>query len=80
MLSVSSSGHLGDARSDLVNLLASFMGRDKAEAWMKSLETLIKKKAEEGATKGVKPLVIGALAVGGAAALLATVAIVRSRR
>jgi hypothetical protein len=80
-------GGFGDARSDIVSALAVVMGRDKAEAWMKSLEAIIKAKAEEGAKAAIptiqakiKPYVIGAAAVGGLGALLGLVAIARSGR
>lgn len=84
-------GQFGDARSDLVAILAAFMGESKAEAWVRSLETLIKSKAEAGAKaaiptiktevkKTVQPLVVAAIAAGGLGLLFSIVAIKRSRR
>lgn len=80
-------GMFGDARGDIVSALAVVMGRDKAEAWMRSLEAVIKAKAEEGAVKAVptikraiSPYLIGAMALGGTGALLGLIAVVRSRR
>jgi len=82
---------LGDARADLVSVLATFMGEAKAEAWVRSLETLIKSKAEQGAKaaiptiktevkKTVQPLIIAALAAGGLGLLFGVIALRRSRR
>lgn len=46
-------GALGDARGDIISALSMVMGRDKAEAWMKSLESLIKQRATEGAEAAI---------------------------
>lgn len=80
-------GAFGDARADIVSALSIVMGGAKAEAWMRSLENVIKAKAEEGAIKAVptikkaiQPYIIGAMALGGVGALLGLVAVVRSRR
>jgi hypothetical protein len=77
----------GDARADLVSVLALVMGHDKAEAWMKSLETTIQTKAKEGALSAIptiqakiKPMIIGSMVVGGLGLLVGVVALVKSRR
>jgi hypothetical protein len=77
----------GDARGDLISVLAIVMGRSQAEAWVKSLEAHIRDQVKQGAiaalptikTKAM-PYVIGVAAVSGLGVLLGLVAIIRSRR
>jgi hypothetical protein len=90
---------LGDARSDVVSLLAVILGRQKAESTIASFETVVRTKAAEGTTaaidakipgilsqvrtevdKQTKPIFLGAIGVGGLAALVGVAAIVRARR
>ena len=44
---------LSGARSDMVSILALFMGRSKANAWMDDLESLIMTKAKAGAEQAI---------------------------
>jgi hypothetical protein len=86
---------LGDARSDIVSALAVFMGKSKAEAWMRSLESVIKTKAQQGAEaaipkiraevessarKIVTPMIVTAGAIGAVGVLLGGFALYKSRK
>lgn len=86
---------LGDARSDIVSALAVFMGKSKAESWMRSLETLIQTKARQGAEaaipkiraevessarKIVTPMIVTAGAIGAVGVLLGGFALYKSRK
>jgi hypothetical protein len=82
----------GDARANIVSALAIVLGKDKAEAWMKDFEALVKQKVKEGAIaaldnpqvqKKLRPYVIGAVAVGSIftiGGILGFIAFARSRR
>ena len=84
-------GGLGDFRSDFVGALSIAVGKPKAESIMAGFEDLVKTRAREGAEAAipriktevkatVQPLVIGAMAVSGVAAVLSILAIIAARK
>jgi hypothetical protein len=71
---------LGGFREDFVGTVGIVMGKAKAAKFLDDFEALVEQKAAIGAQKKVKPMIIGAMAVGGLGLLLGGVALVVAMR
>jgi len=73
-------GPFGDTRADIIGMLTPFVGAAKATAAIDGFTKLIEDKAAAGASKKLKPLIIGLAAASGVAFLTGILAIVVAKR
>lgn len=81
MISTQISGtEFGGVREDIISKLGIIMGQDKAAAAFDQFEQLIEQRAAAGASRKVKPMIIGSMAIGGVGLLLGGAAIAIAMR